>query len=60
MFLLQCLKALVELLVPWVENKDLEAKCRAGYDEIGDGDEAGDEDHIFGTGLYLMICLKQR
>ena len=45
MLLLQRLEALVELLVPWVEDKDLEAERRAGDDEIGERDEAGEEDH---------------
>ena len=40
MLLFQVFKILVQPFVPWVEDEDLEAQCRSGNDEIGQGDSA--------------------
>lgn len=42
-FFFQGLEVLVQLLMPWVQDADLEAQCRGGNEEVRDGNCAGDE-----------------
>lgn len=43
MLLLQRLEIIVQLLVPWIENKDLECQGRRGHGEVGQGYSSGDD-----------------
>jgi len=41
--LLQSFEVIVELLVPRVQDADLERQCRRGNNEVGDGNGPGEE-----------------
>lgn len=45
MLRLQLLEGRVELVVPWVQNKDLEAESGRRHPEVGDGYDAGEPSH---------------
>ena len=60
MLVLELLKAGVELLVPRVQDEDLEAQRRGGDDEVGQGDEAGDERHVCDGSLRVSYCMESK
>lgn len=55
--LLELLEVVGELLVPGVQDEDLEAERRGGDEEIGEGDGAGDEDHFDGFLMWSLCVL---
>lgn len=54
MLLLKFLERLVELVVPWVQDEDLEAKCGRGDGEVRQGNETCDN-HLGGGGGERVI-----
>lgn len=55
MLLLQVLEALIQLLVPGIQDKDLEGESGGCDEEVGEGDAAGDENH-FCFVLYDLVA----
>lgn len=43
MLILEFPKLILELVMPWVQDTDLEAESRTGDDEVCQGEPAGDE-----------------
>lgn len=52
---LQGVEPLVELLVPWVQDENLECEGRRRHDEVGQGDSAC-HDH----GCFVLSCRAKR
>lgn len=53
---LQGLELVIQRLVPGFEDEDLETQRRGGNDEVGEGDDAGEERHGGGSLSLLMWC----
>lgn len=53
-FLLERVEVVLELVVPGVEDEDLEAEGRRGDGEVGQRDEAGDP-HFVGGGDCIVM-----